>query len=58
MFLHRQRYGSAAGGVASETVTALDVTGLLVRDTFGRLALTNDGRMSLWVLMAARVSHG
>jgi hypothetical protein len=34
-------------GVPSETVTALIVRGLLVRDGVGRLALTNSGREAL-----------
>ena len=38
-------------GIMSEIVTALGVTGLLVRDTFSWLALTNDGRAALWVLL-------
>ena len=38
-------------GIMSEIVTALVVTGLLVRDTFSWLALTNDGRAALWVLL-------
>jgi hypothetical protein len=38
-------------GVMSETVTALVVKGLLVRDAGGRLALTKDGRAALRGLM-------
>jgi hypothetical protein len=38
-------------GIMSETVTALIVRGLLVRDGVGRLALTNRGRDALRALL-------
>jgi len=38
-------------GVTGETVTALVVKGLLVRDALGHLALTNDGRAALRALL-------
>jgi hypothetical protein len=37
-------------GITGETVTALIVKGLLVRDAAGRLVLTNAGRAALRVL--------
>ena len=49
--LHRSGTNPRRAGVMSETVTAPGVTGLLVTDTFRRLALTNDGRVALWVLL-------
>ena len=39
-------------GVTGETVTALVVRGLIVRDGKGRLALTNDGRAALRALLS------
>jgi hypothetical protein len=38
-------------GITGETVTALIVKGLLVRDAAGRLALTDDGRAALQALL-------
>ena len=38
-------------GVTGETVTAMVVRGLLVRDAKGRLALTDDGRAALRALL-------
>ncbi len=38
-------------GVTGETVTALVVRGLIVRDGKGRLALTDDGRAALRALL-------
>ena len=38
-------------GIMSETVMALIVRGLLVRDSLGRLALTGDGRAALRALL-------
>jgi hypothetical protein len=38
-------------GVTGETVTARVVKGLLVRDSLGRLALTEDGRAALRALL-------
>jgi hypothetical protein len=38
-------------GVTGETVTALIVRGLIVRDGKGRLALTDDGRAVLRALL-------
>jgi hypothetical protein len=39
-------------GIMSETVTALIVRGLLVRDGVGHLTLTNSGRAALRALLA------
>jgi len=39
-------------GLTGETVTALVVKGLLVRDGAGRLALTDDGRAALRALLS------
>jgi hypothetical protein len=38
-------------GITGETVTALVVRGLIVRDAAGRLALTDDGRATLQTLL-------
>jgi hypothetical protein len=38
-------------GITGETVTALVVRGLIVRDAKGRLTLTDDGRASLRALL-------
>jgi hypothetical protein len=38
-------------GVTGETITALVVRGLIVRDGRGRLALTDDGRAALRALL-------
>ena len=38
-------------GITGETVTALIVTGLIVRNAAGRLALTDDGRAALRALL-------
>jgi hypothetical protein len=38
-------------GVTGETITALVVRGLIVRDAHGRLVLTDDGRAALRALL-------
>ena len=38
-------------GVTGETITALVVRGLIVRDARGRLVLTDDGRAALRALL-------
>jgi hypothetical protein len=38
-------------GITGETVTALVVRGLIMRDAKGRLTLTDDGRASLRALL-------